>query len=137
MAFITCENVMIKYEGQLAVDHISFSINKGDYLCIVGENGSGKSTLAQYIAAKTGAFWIDTDRYLWKDADFTENFPIEERLALYHRDIAAYPDYVVSGSVHSWNPNGFADRELLVLLTIDEEKVKSEANRRGLRLVGK
>ncbi len=45
MALIHCENVTMKYDGQTAVDAISFDVEPGDYLCIVGENGSGKSTL--------------------------------------------------------------------------------------------
>jgi zinc transport system ATP-binding protein len=45
MALISCENVTMKYDGQTAVDNISFTVDEGDYLCIVGENGSGKSTL--------------------------------------------------------------------------------------------
>jgi zinc transport system ATP-binding protein len=45
MSLISCENVTMKYDGQTAVDNISFTVDEGDYLCIVGENGSGKSTL--------------------------------------------------------------------------------------------
>ena len=44
MALIRCENVSIGYEGQTVVRELNFSIDSGDYLCIVGENGSGKST---------------------------------------------------------------------------------------------
>lgn len=47
MALITCENVSIGYEGQTVVKELNFSIERGDYLCIVGENGSGKSTPCQ------------------------------------------------------------------------------------------
>lgn len=33
----------------LAVDHVSFSVKKGEYVAILGRNGSGKSTLAKMI----------------------------------------------------------------------------------------
>ena len=45
MALISCKNVTMGYENQLAVEDVSFDIEDGDYVCIVGENGSGKSTL--------------------------------------------------------------------------------------------
>lgn len=49
MALIKCENVSIGYEGQTVVKDLDFAIEKGDYLCIVGENGSGKSTLVKSL----------------------------------------------------------------------------------------
>lgn len=49
MALIKCENVSIGYEGQTVVKDLSFKIEQGDYLCIVGENGSGKSTLVRSL----------------------------------------------------------------------------------------
>lgn len=45
MALISCKNLSMGYESELAVENASFEIEEGDYLCIVGENGSGKSTL--------------------------------------------------------------------------------------------
>ncbi len=35
----------MKYEGVSAFEGVSFDLDEGDFLCIVGENGSGKSTL--------------------------------------------------------------------------------------------
>lgn len=49
MAYIKCENLVLAYEGQTVVSDLNFEVNKGDYLCIVGENGSGKSTLVKAI----------------------------------------------------------------------------------------
>ena len=49
MPLIKCENVSIGYEGQTVVKDLNFTIEKGDYLCIVGENGSGKSTLVKSL----------------------------------------------------------------------------------------
>lgn len=45
MAFITCNQVSLAYDGRIAAEDITFTVQAGDYLCIVGENGSGKSTL--------------------------------------------------------------------------------------------
>lgn len=49
MALLTCSNISLGYEGKKIVEDINFSVNTGDYLCIVGENGSGKSTLMKTL----------------------------------------------------------------------------------------
>lgn len=64
MALIKCENVSIGYEGQTVVRNLSFEINSGDYLCIVGENGSGKSTLVKSLL---GLKSVEKGRILYGD----------------------------------------------------------------------
>ena len=49
MSLITCKNLIVGYEGQSVTQAISFNLNEGDYLCIVGENGSGKTTLMKTL----------------------------------------------------------------------------------------
>ncbi len=49
MAQLTCENVILGYEKTAVTGCINFTLNKGDYLCIIGDNGSGKSTLMKGI----------------------------------------------------------------------------------------
>ncbi len=49
MAQLTCNNLTIGYDGKTVLKGLDFSVNSGDYLCIVGENGSGKSTLMKTI----------------------------------------------------------------------------------------
>jgi ATP-binding cassette subfamily B multidrug efflux pump len=48
---ITFENVSFRYEGKTAyaLDHISFSVKKGETLAILGATGSGKSTIVQLL----------------------------------------------------------------------------------------
>ena len=45
MALIECKDLCFAYDGRTVLENVNFSVNAGDYLCIVGENGSGKSTL--------------------------------------------------------------------------------------------
>lgn len=54
MALITCENVSMGYEGRVILEDVNFSVNEGEYLCIVGENGSGKSTLMKGLLKLKG-----------------------------------------------------------------------------------
>ena len=47
---ITCKDITLGYENMTALEHVSFEIEAGDYLCVVGENGAGKSTLIKCLA---------------------------------------------------------------------------------------
>lgn len=49
MSLIECKKLSIGYASKVICKDISFDIEKGDYVCIVGENGCGKSTLLKTI----------------------------------------------------------------------------------------
>ena len=49
MAQIICKDLSLGYDGVAVCEGLNFSIEKGDYLCIVGENGSGKTTLMKAL----------------------------------------------------------------------------------------
>ncbi len=49
MAQLTCTDLTLGYEGVPVTEHLSFTVESGDYLYIVGENGSGKSTLIKTL----------------------------------------------------------------------------------------
>ncbi len=49
MAQLVCKDLTLGYDNHIVAEHINFTVNKGDYLCIVGENGSGKSTLVKTL----------------------------------------------------------------------------------------
>ena len=49
MNCLEVKDLTLSYGGQPVITDLSFSVENGDYLCIVGENGSGKTTLLQGI----------------------------------------------------------------------------------------
>ena len=49
MVVLSAENISVYYGNYKAVDNVSVSLAKGDYLCVVGANGSGKSTLIKTL----------------------------------------------------------------------------------------
>ena len=84
MPQIICENASLGYDGKPIVTDLSFTVNAGDYLCIVGENGSGKSTLMKTIlnltAPLAGAIHMEGLRsteigYLPQQTQVQRDFP--------------------------------------------------------------
>lgn len=49
MKQIEVNNITLSYEKLSVINNLSFSVNRGDYILILGENGSGKSTLIKAI----------------------------------------------------------------------------------------
>lgn len=49
MPLLEVRDLSLGYESKVIVKELNFSVNAGEYLCIVGENGSGKSTLMRTL----------------------------------------------------------------------------------------
>ncbi len=49
MTILNVNNLNIGYDNEIINKNINFSLNKGDYMCVVGENGAGKSTLMKTL----------------------------------------------------------------------------------------
>lgn len=49
MSQIICKDLSLGYEGHTVCEGLNLTVEKGDYLCIVGNNGSGKTTLMRAL----------------------------------------------------------------------------------------
>ncbi|WP_251548122.1 ATP-binding cassette domain-containing protein [Limosilactobacillus caecicola] len=49
MAVISVNNITLAYGDQPVVKDLSFAINEGDFLVMVGENGAGKTTIVRAL----------------------------------------------------------------------------------------
>ena len=56
------ENEALSYGGKAVISELNFSVDEGNYLCIVGENGSGKSTV---VKALVGLKPVHTGRIIY------------------------------------------------------------------------
>lgn len=82
MAQIICKQLSLGYDSHAVVENLSFEVNAGDYLCIVGENGAGKSTLMKTLLGLQPALGGSIEYggmngigYLPQQTDIQKDFP--------------------------------------------------------------
>lgn len=49
MSLVRVKNLTLGYNGQAILKNLSFVVEEGDFICVVGKNGSGKTTLVKGI----------------------------------------------------------------------------------------
>jgi branched-chain amino acid transport system ATP-binding protein len=62
-ALLSVETVTKRFRGLVAVDEVSFAVERGDMFAVIGPNGAGKTTLFNMIA---GVFAPDDGRILFE-----------------------------------------------------------------------
>ena len=78
MELLKLENVTKRFGGLVAVNRVSFSVEKGEAIGIVGPNGSGKTTLYNLI---NGVYIPDEGKIYFDGKDIT-NLPTHARAPL-------------------------------------------------------
>lgn len=119
MALITLKDVTIAFEGVVAVENANLSIERGDYLVIVGENGSGKSTL---IRAILGLVRPQRGRVNYGDGLQKNQIGYLPQQTMQQRDFpASVEEVVMSGCINRLNGRPFFGRSQRALA---EEKMR-------------
>ena len=100
------ENTVLRFDGisksfpgVKALDNISFSLNKGEVLALVGENGAGKSTLVKCL---TGANVPDTGTIEVLGKTYTKMDPLEVNglgISAVYQEFNLVPDLPVCENV--------------------------------------
>ena len=85
MSQIICKDLSLGYDGYTVCEGLNLTIEKGDYVCVVGDNGSGKTTFMRTLLslrpALSGTITLGdgvTARdigYLPQQSDYQKDFP--------------------------------------------------------------
>ena len=89
MSFITLKDVVFSYDdiesnpnAPRAVDGVSMSVKKGEFVAVIGHNGCGKSTIAKHLNAMllpdSGKVFVDSD----DTSDENKTFDIRKKVGL-------------------------------------------------------
>jgi len=68
MSILKAESITKKFAGLVAVDNVSFQVEKEDILGLIGSNGAGKTTLFNVIA---GVYSPDSGTIKYKEEDIS------------------------------------------------------------------
>jgi ABC-2 type transport system ATP-binding protein len=94
---IEVDNVTKRYGQRLAVDHLNFTVNKGEILGFLGPNGAGKSTtmniITGYLSATEGTVRVDGHDILAEPEDVKRNIGYMPELPPLYMDMTV-EDYL-------------------------------------------
>lgn len=104
------ENLTRRYGGFLAVDHVTFSVGKGEIVGLLGHNGAGKTTimkmLSGYLEPNSGNAIVDGHNIV------DEPKEVQKVLGYLPETLPLYPEMTVAQYLYfSADLKGLKDRE--------------------------
>lgn len=108
MNIVLCENLSISFDKMPVLKNLSFTVDEGDYLCIVGENGSGKSTL---IKCLLGLKTPDCGHIITEKSLFNHIGYLPQQTTIQRDFPATVYEVVLSGFLNSLNHRLFFSKK--------------------------
>jgi len=96
MAFLAFKSITKRFPGVLALDGVSFEVERGSCHALIGENGAGKSTLGKILA---GVYVADEGEILLEGKTVFAPNPLAARklgIAMVHQELAFCPNLTVA-----------------------------------------
>ncbi len=114
------QNICKKFNGVPVLKDITFSVNPGEILALLGENGAGKSTISSIIA---GIHQYDSGLMKWEGGDYKPQSPkdaLTTGIGVVHQELSLLPELsiyenIFVGRLHV--KSGVIDRKKMKLLT--------------------
>lgn len=116
MAFLDFSGITKRFPGVLALDGVSFSVERGTCHALIGENGAGKSTLGKILA---GVYTADGGEIRLSGQPIAPHSPLAARqlgIAMVHQELAFCPNLSVAENLCLGDlprRGGFVDRTAL------------------------
>lgn len=99
MAYLEAKNITKRFGGIVAVDHVSFEVEKGEIVSIIGPNGAGKTTIFNML---TGVYTIDEGEIVFEGVSLHNQKPqriVEAGISRTFQNIRLFADLRVVENV--------------------------------------
>jgi multiple sugar transport system ATP-binding protein len=96
MSKLEIQDLVKRFGQHLVVDHVSFSVDEGEFFVLLGPSGGGKTTLLRMIC---GLEKPDEGRIFLGQQDVSEWSPRQRNLGMVFQDYGLYPTMDVAGNI--------------------------------------
>src|SRR5438105_12052512 len=96
MSFLSFHAITKRFPGVIALDGVSFEVERGSCHALIGENGAGKSTLGKILS---GVYVADEGEILVEGKTIFAPNPLAARklgIAMVHQELAFCPNLTVA-----------------------------------------
>lgn len=93
---IKISNISHKYDEQLVLDNVSFSVEHGELVALLGPSGCGKTTLLRLIA---GLLTLDMGKIFFDDKEVSSIDPRKRNAVMVFQNYALFPHLSVQKNI--------------------------------------